>query len=77
MVQTGIVRRISNSVTSNAAGSNPTCIFVSDEEDISPTFDIDNPIDTRNWTLRDDGEGTAAWDDAVKVDAGSTWRYVS
>jgi hypothetical protein len=77
LVQTGIVPRISNSVTSNAAGSNSICIFVSDGDDIGPTFDIDNPIDTKNWTLRDDGEGAAAWDDAVKIDADSTWRYVS
>jgi hypothetical protein len=55
---------------------------IRDEDDIGPTCDIRSPIEAcaciifiRKRTLRD-GEGSAAWDGAVKVD-GSTWRYVS
>jgi hypothetical protein len=81
VVQTRIIRRICNSESSTTAGSN-TSIIVPNEEDIGPTGDTDSPIEasacvivSRKWTLRD-GEGSAAWDGAVKVD-GSTWRYVS
>jgi hypothetical protein len=81
-VQTGIVHRISNSESSNTARSNSSTV-VSDEEDIGPAFDIDNPIEastcvtgTRKWALRD-GEGIAAWDGTVKVDGSTSWRYVS
>ena len=44
VVQTGIVRRICDSESSTTARSNPS-IVVPDEEDISPTGDIDGPIE--------------------------------
>jgi hypothetical protein len=81
VVQTGIVRRICNSVFNTTAGSNSS-IVVPDEEDIGPTDDIDSPIEAsaciivgRKCALRD-GEGSATWDSAVEVD-GSTWRCMS
>jgi hypothetical protein len=79
--QTRIVHRICNSIFNMTAGCNSS-IVIPDEEDIGPTGDIRSPIKTcacdivtRKRALRD-GEGSAAWDGAVKVD-GSTWRYVS
>jgi hypothetical protein len=79
VVQTGTVRRICNSDSSNTAGSNSS-IVVPDQKYIGPTGDIDSPIEASacdivsgKRTLRD-GEGSAAWDGAVKVDS-STWRY--
>jgi hypothetical protein len=79
VVQTGTVHRICGSVFNSTAGCNSS-IVIPDEEDIGPTADIHSPIEasaclivSRKRTLRD-GEGSAAWDGAVKAD-GSTWRY--
>ena len=77
--QTGIVYRICRGVFNMTASSNSS-IVVPDEKDIGPTGDIHSPIEAsarlivaRKRTLRD-GEGSAAWDGAVKV-YGSTRRY--
>ena len=79
VVQTRSVHRTCSSVFNMTASSNSS-IIVPDEEDIGPTGDIHSPIEasacltvTRKRTLRD-GEGSATWDSAIKVD-GSTWRY--
>lgn len=76
VVQTGTVHRICDSDRSNTASSNSS-IIVPDEEDIGLADDIDSPIETgargivtRKRALRD-GEGSAAWDGAIKID-GST-----
>ena|SRR6267154_1156766 len=78
VLQTGIVYIRSNSDSNITARSNSS-IVVPDEEDIGPTGDVDSPVEasacdivTRKRALRD-GEGSAAWDGAVKVDS-STWR---